>query len=271
MELYTDTSYELSRQLTQRYSTSFGMSSRLFSSSVRPHIYAIYGMVRLADEIVDTYRGDDVAEILDTFEQTVYAACESGYSTNPIVHAFGQTAREYDITSELIAPFFESMRTDLTRRTYDQEGYERYIYGSAEVIGLMCLRVFCSPQQYEVLKDGACALGSAYQKVNFLRDMAADYKELGRTYFPGAIRYETFDEADKAAIIADIEKDFTAANDALAQLPRSAKRAVLLSRRYYTSLLKRIKKTPAETLKTTRIRVPTTKKLALLTGVWLGL
>ena len=227
-------------------------------------------MVRLADEIVDTYRGDDMAAQLDAFEAEVYGACNIGYSSNPVIHAFALTARLYRIDRSLIGPFFTSMRVDVRRTAYDQIAYEEYIYGSAEVIGLMCLKVFCKGDaaQYDTLKDGARALGSAYQKVNFLRDIAADYKELGRLYFPGAVTYDTFNEADKQTIINDIAADFEAAQPSIDQLPTTARDAVRLSRRYYSELLDRIERTPAEALKTTRVRIPNTRKIWLLLPYW---
>lgn len=273
MELYATTSYEISRLLTRRYSTSFSMSSRLFSRAIQPHIYAIYGMVRLADEVVDTYRGDDMSTVLDDFEAQVMAACQTGYSTNTVVHAFALTAKHYLIDQSLIVPFFASMRVDVAKTEYDQQGYEEYIYGSAEVIGLMCLKVFCEGDsaQYDLLRDGARALGSAYQKVNFLRDIAADYKELGRLYFPGTVRYETFNEHDKQAIIADITADFTEAKIAVAQLPKNARSAVRLSMDYYTALLSRIERTPASQLKEQRVRVPNIQKTWLLLPYWVRL
>lgn len=271
MDLYASTSYSISRLLTNTYSTSFGMSSRLFARSIQPHIYAIYGMVRLADEIVDTYRGDDMAAVLDAFEVQVADACATGYSTNPVVHAFALTARLYDIDQSLIAPFFKSMRVDILRKGYDEKGYREYIYGSAEVIGLLCLKVFCGgdPTQYAALKQGAQSLGAAYQKVNFLRDMASDYTELGRLYFPGTIRYETFSEEDKAAIIADIKKDFEQARLSVQKLPKNARNAVQLSQRYYAALLTRIERASVEQLKTMRIRIPNAQKVWLMAPFWL--
>lgn len=272
MDLYTKTAYVLAQKLTRDYSTSFSSSSRLFSPAIQPHIYAIYGMVRIADEIVDTYQGVDVLEQLDAFEQAVYrtVAMKAPFSTNPIIHAFASTAKEYGIDRSLIEPFFTSMRTDITKTSFNQKEYAAYIYGSAEVIGLMCLRVFCAGDEtrYTKLLPGARALGSAYQKVNFLRDIAADYAERGRWYFPvGA--FETFSEADKAHIENDISRDFEAARPAIAHLPPSARRATQLSYRYYRELFATLQKTPAEALKHRRVRVPNTKKLQLLAATWI--
>ncbi|MGV9002197.1 MAG: phytoene/squalene synthase family protein [Candidatus Saccharimonadaceae bacterium] len=264
MDLYTKTSYELSRILTFRYSTSFSSSTKLFAVHIQPHIFAIYGLVRIGDEIVDTYTGKDGRKQLDMLEKETYTAIKTGYSTNPIVHAFAQTAQKYNITKKLIAPFFESMRMDLTPKKYTQNLYEKYIYGSAEVIGLMCLKVFVEgdKKRYEELAPGAKALGAAYQKVNFLRDIASDYIERQRMYFPNT-SFQTFDETAKQVIIVDITKDFHEARQALEHLPKSAQKAVKLSYTYYNELQKKLKSTPAETLKQRRIRVSTPKKIYL--------
>lgn len=264
MELYTDTSYALARQLTLRYSTSFSQSSSLFSTSIRKHIFAIYGLVRIADEIVDTYQGASAATLLTDFEAETYAAIEAAYSTNPIIHAFAVTARKFSIDTTLIGPFFESMRMDLIPAPYTSETYSRYIYGSAEVIGLMCLKVFTEGDEkaYRQLEPSASALGAAYQKVNFLRDFASDYYDRQRVYFPN-VQFDSFDEAAKAVIIRDIEHDFDTALPGLAQLPTTAKKAVTVSYMYYSALLKKLKTTPAETLQRERIRIPNWQKTAL--------
>lgn len=264
MDLYAKTSYELSRHLTLRYSTSFGKSTKLFSADIQPHIFAIYGLVRIADEIVDTYEGADKATLLDELEQTTYQTIKSGYSTNPIVHAFALTAREFNITKPLIAAFFESMRLDLSPQTYIQKLYVTYIYGSAEVIGLMCLKVFTggNEDEYKKLEKGARALGAAYQKVNFLRDIASDFHDRQRVYFPG-ITFESFNDDEKMAIIKDIRRDFDTAKRAVDKLPANAHKAVALSFAYYGALLDKLEKTPAETIKTSRVRVPDAKKFLL--------
>lgn len=271
MDLYEKVSYELSRQLTERYSTSFGMSSRLFDWTIRDDIYAIYGLVRIADEIVDTYRGADAKSLLEDLESTTYAAIERGYDTNPLVHSYVLTAKKYGIDRELIQPFFASMAMDLTPAEYTDELYESYIYGSAEVVGLMCLRVFCAGDdaQYDELKPGAQALGSAYQKVNFLRDIAADYRELGRLYFPG-VTYDGFDDEEKQRIISDIERDFEKARTYADKLPANSRRAVKLSMSYYGELLKRITYTSADTLKKERVRIGNTRKVVLLIQASVG-
>jgi phytoene synthase len=264
MDEYTAISYKASKLITNAYSTSFGLSIRLFEASLRPHIYAIYGLVRIADEIVDTYQGADQSELLDNLEAEMTRAIVSGYSTNPIVQAFAHTARHYGIRTDLTKPFFESMRMDISPKKYDQKHYEEYIHGSAEVVGLMCLKIFTASQkEYDELEEGAKKLGAAYQKVNFLRDIAADSDELGRWYFPIASK-ETFDENVKDSIVKDIEKDFAAAKVAIDKLPASSQKAVQLSYHYYSGLLRKIKQTPAAELLKKRIRINDPQKLALL-------
>ena len=265
MELYTTVAYQLSRKLTLRYSTSFGTSSRLFDKQLQQHIFAIYGLVRVADEIVDSYRGPNAEALLTQLEAETAAATHSGFSTNPIVHTFACTAKQFGIGSELIAPFFDSMRMDLAPSEYHADEYQRYIYGSAEVVGLMCLRVFLGGDAaaYDQLQQGARALGAAYQKINFLRDMASDYEELSRVYFPG-VNFETFSAADKQSIIADIMTDFAVAEPAIKQLPRSSRSAVRLSYRYYAELLRRLDHASVETIVSARVRVPAATKIRLL-------
>ena len=266
MELYTTTSYEAARLLTLNYSTSFGQSSKLFAPDMRDHIYAIYGLVRIADEIVDTYKGKDAAKLLKDFEAETFAALRSGYSTNPIIHAFVTTAKRFGISRDLLRPFFKSMRMDLKTLAFTTHAYNQYIYGSAEVIGLMCLKVFCDDDAlYKKLEPGARALGAAYQKVNFLRDIAADYHERGRVYFPG-VTFEAFNEKKKSMILRDITKDFAKAKPAVASLPIGARKAVAVSFVYYSELLRKLERTSAEKLKTTRIRVSTPKKIQLFVG-----
>jgi len=266
VELYTRVSRDSSKLLTKQYSTSFSSATRLFSKSVQPHIYAIYGLVRIADEVVDTYRGKDVDVVIADLEAEVYTALKRGYSTNPIIHSFVITANAYGITKKLIHPFFVSMTMDLSPQTYTQKKYETYIYGSAEVVGLMCLKVFCEGDEtkYVALEKGASALGAAYQKVNFLRDMAADYVELNRVYFPG-VSFESFSEKDKASIVKDIEKDFKTAHKAIDRLPQSSQAAVSMSVVYYEALLKKLKRTPAAVLIKKRVRINNIVKTALLT------
>ena len=263
MELYNQASYKASKLITNEYSTSFGLSIRLFEASLRPHIYAIYGLVRIADEVVDTYTGKDRLKVLNDLEKQTMAAIITGYSTNPIIHAFALTAQKYDIDGSLIAPFFESMRMDITPQVFDQELYDTYIYGSAEVVGLMCLKVFTDDiKRYNQLEKGAGKLGAAYQKINFLRDIAADAEGLGRWYFPIS-SFAAFDDKAKNAIVRDIEKDLAAAKKAITKLPDSSQKAVSLSYQYYSELLKKIKLTPATQLRQKRIRVNNLQKAIL--------
>jgi phytoene synthase len=264
MDLYGQVSTELSGILTRRYSTSFSSASRLFSPELRSHIYAIYALVRIADEIVDTYQGDDRLHLLDDLEQEVTAAISRGYSANPLVHAYSLTSRKYGIGADLTAPFFASMRMDIDHQTYTPHLYRTYIHGSAEVVGLMCLKVFCHGNQvdYDRLAPGAAKLGAAYQKVNFLRDIAADHAELGRYYFPNS-SFESFDEAAKMRIISETRRDFAAALPYIRALPVQARPAVAMSYAYYTRLLTKLERTPADVIKTTRIRLPAQQKVAL--------
>lgn len=271
MGLYDTVSFEASRIIMQRYSTSFSRSTRLFPVTIRRYIYAVYGLVRIADEIVDGYDGNDKDLVLDSLEQDVYRALDSGYSTNPVVHAFALTAKKFHIDKTLIEPFFSSMRMDLELIHYTPKLYETYIYGSAEVVGLMCLKVFVSNNQdlYRELESDARKLGAAYQKINFLRDLAADNQELGRFYFPG-YTFDSFDEAAKSAVIDDIKKDLSSAHKAVLKLPASARQATKLSSKYYTALLSILEYTPIDTIKLKRMNVPAFHKTWLLLSTIAG-
>lgn len=251
--------------MTNEYSGSFGLATKLFPRPVRQHIYNVYGLTRLADEIVDTYRGADALQLLDQLEAETYDALQRKYSTNLIVHAFADTAVTCGITKKLLTPFFASMRMDITKTTYNTAEYKTYIYGSAEVVGLMCLRVFChnNPQLYKKLVSGARALGSAFQKVNFLRDVAIDQQELQRTYFPN-VNPATLTEKQKLAIIEEIEQEFALAASSIPQLPRDIQPAVVAAFRYYKRLLAKIRKTPAASLMQHRVSVSTAIKIAVL-------
>lgn len=269
MDLYSTVAFNTARLITRAYSTSFSSATRLIGASERKHIYNIYGLVRIADEIVDTYHGKDADKLLDEFEEETYRAIERGYSTNIIIHAFSETARTYGITKKLLAPFFQSMRFDLTPpKKLSQQQYEDYIYGSAEVVGLMCLAVYCGSNK-ELLKQltpGARKLGSAFQKVNFLRDIADDTNRLGRHYFPNVSSHLT--KKDKQAIIANIESDFQEAHQAALALPRSSRTAVFVAYRYYKALLKKLRSTPVETIVQERIRINNIRKcLIILTTI----
>ena len=268
-ELYNSLSIQVSKRFTTSYSTSFSLGIKLFAKPLRDPIYSIYGFVRLADEIVDTWHSIDQKQELDTLEADCKKAIKSDFSANPLLHAFAKVANRYQLEAELIDAFIASMRLDLTKSSYTQKEYEMYIYGSAEVIGLMCLRVFCNGNNtdYERLKPGAKALGSAFQKVNFLRDLGADGDSLGRMYFPNT-SLATFSEADKMQIISDIQADFEKALPAINNLPRSARLGVRLAYVYYEELLKKIRRTKASRLRQQRIRVSDPMKAWLLASVY---
>ena len=254
--LYDQTCLECSRLITEQYSTSFGGGIRVFSKQVRQPIYAIYGFVRFADEIVDTFHEHDKAKLMDDFKRQTFDAIETGLSLNPVLHAFQLTVNQYGITDDLILAFLASMETDLDKKTFTEEEYKTYIYGSAEVVGLMCLRVFVNGNDdpYQSLAPTARALGSAFQKLNFLRDIKADLEERGRVYFPGLdIRH--FDDANKKMIEADIQQDFETAYTGIRQLPPPSRSGVTLAYNYYLQLFIKIKATPAAVLLQQRVRV----------------
>ena len=274
LSLYDRVADEISGRVIRRYSTSFGLASRLLEPRVRQHVENIYALVRVADEIVDggvAEAGLDQAAAgtyLDEFEAETHRAMATGYSTNLVVHAFARTAREVGFGEELTAPFFHSMRMDLTDTEHDQESFELYVYGSAEVVGLMCLRAFLqdhpvSDQQNERMVRGARALGAAFQKVNFLRDLAADVETLGRSYFPG-IRVDQFTEEEKHRLLDDIDADLRVSAAVIPDLPAGSRRAVALAQSLFQELAARIRKTPAATLISARISVPTAVKARLL-------
>lgn len=265
MDLYTKTAYQASELLTKNYSTSFSMSCRLFDKSIRPDIYAIYGLVRIADEIVDTYMGNDCLQKIDELDKETLLAIDLGYSTNLIVHSFAITAKKYGIKKSIIKPFFKSMRLDINDK-YKTSDYLEYIYGSAQVVGLMCLMVFVNGDKnaYSKLESGAMALGSAYQKINFLRDVKEDYETLGRVYFPD-FNPENFTLKDKHKIEADLSSDFNKASKYIKKLPDNSRFAVELSYQYYERLLKKAKKLSPERLMSQRISVNKLIKLSLYT------
>lgn len=270
MDLYTKIAYKNARQLTDNYSTSFSLSSILFAKEVRHHIYAIYSLARIADEIVDTYRGANAEEKLKALEAETFQAIEDGYSTNPIVHAYATTAIFCDMPHKIITAFFKSMYMDLHPQNYNEKLYKTYIYGSAEVIGLMCLRVFTAGNeaQYQKLALGAQKLGSAYQKVNFLRDMSADFNELGRLYFPET-SYNNFKVSDKKRIIKEIRQEFKEAEIAIRQLPKNGKAAVFASYILYRELQTKLEAASVENIKHSRIRVNNVRKFILLAPVFI--
>lgn len=269
-QLFTDTSLACAQLITRRYSTSFSLGIRTLDKTLHPAIYAIYGFVRWADEVVDTFHEHDKAALLAEFERDTYAAIAAGFSLNPVLHAFQWAVNTYAIEHEFIDAFLRSMEMDLEDRNYRQELYEKYIYGSAEVVGLMCLRVFCQdqPALFEQLREPARRLGAAFQKVNFLRDIRSDYEDRGRVYFPG-LRYEQFDDAAKRAVEADIRADFEAAYVGIRQLPRSSRLGVYLAYIYYLKLFQKLRQAPATLVLAERVRLPDNTKLLLLLGSWL--
>ncbi|WP_296667122.1 phytoene/squalene synthase family protein [Demequina sp.] len=267
LSLYDETASAAAAQVIARYSTSFGVGTRLLGREMRTHIEAVYAMVRVADEIVDTYRGPDAAELLDAFEAELHAAMARGFSTDLIAHAFARTARAVGITREMIDPFFASMRMDLTEAVHTDESLAVYIFGSAEVVGEMCLAVFVNtgngPRPLDpAVRDGARRLGAAYQKVNFLRDLALDDAELGRSYFPG-VTAATLTDARVAELVADCRDDIAAAEACLPALPRRARVAVGTTVDIYARLLRQIEQTPARDLVSRRIRVANPVKAML--------
>jgi phytoene synthase len=269
-QLFTDTSLACAQLITRRYSTSFSLGIRTLDKGLHRAIYAVYGFVRWADEIVDTFHSRDKAALLAEFERDTYTAIAAGFSLNPVLHAFQWAVNAYQIDHEFIDAFLRSMEMDLEDRNYRQELYEQYIYGSAEVVGLMCLRVFCQgqPALFEQLKAPARRLGAAFQKVNFLRDIRSDYEERGRVYFPG-LRYEQFDDAAKQAVEADIRADFEAAYEGIRGLPRTARLGVYLAYIYYLKLFHKLRQAPATQVLAERVRLPDNTKLLLLAGSWL--
>lgn len=269
MDLYTKTTLECSKIITEHYSTSFTLGIKTLDKRFHLPIYAIYGFVRFADEIVDTFEGYDKKTLLSRFKSDTYVAIEEGVSLNPVLHSFQLIVNKYKIDHELIEAFLHSMEMDLYYADYNQEGYEAYIYGSAEVVGLMCLRVFCEGDlaEYDRLKADAKRLGSAFQKVNFLRDIKSDFQERGRTYFPD-VDFKNFTLEDKKAIEDDIQADFDAALRGILELPKGAKGGVYLAYKYYLRLFDKIKNCPASRIQNERIRVPDYQKMTLLASTY---
>lgn len=264
--IFDRVSYECSKIVTESYSTSFALATRMLSPSIRKDIYNIYGFVRFADEIVDTFHQYDKVTLFEDFEKDLVNALDNRISLNPILNSFQHTYHEYGIPKHLVDAFMKSMRMDLTKKEYKtHEEYKEYIYGSADVVGLMCLRVFVkgNDEQYEKLKDSAMALGSAFQKVNFLRDLKADYEDLSRSYFPNTNLLE-LDEHSKARIVQEIKEDFAKGFEGIVQLPHEAKFGVYTAYKYYYKLLQKLQKTPSLQIKNTRIRVPNYQKFGLL-------
>lgn len=265
MNLFHEVSQDCSRITTEKYSTSFSSAIRLLHKDLRTPICNIYGFVRFADEIVDTFHGYDKAMLFEEFKKETYDAIERGISLNPILHSFQMTVNQYKIDHALIDAFLYSMELDLGKHTYDRAGYETYIYGSAEVVGLMCLYIFCEGNQvqYDALKPAAKSLGSAFQKVNFLRDVKADFEGLDRMYFPDC-DFTNFTHADKLAIEQDIQKDFDDAYAGILNLPIKARFGVYVAYKYYLSLFKKIKRLEPADILESRIRIPDYGKAFIL-------
>jgi phytoene synthase len=282
LELYTNASEKAASAVIEAYSTSFGTAVSLLAPKYRQHVANIYALVRVADEVVDGSAAEakkaggsvDPAVAIDELEKEVYRSLRARYSTNLIVHAFAKTANEAGIGRDLIKPFFDSMRTDLWKTKHDQRSFEQYIYGSAEVIGLMCLKVFMIGENYSnpdiaTMTNGAKALGAAFQKVNFLRDLAADNKGLGRSYFPG-LDPKSLTNEKRDELVADIRKDLKVAAKSIRVLPKGAQRAVGTAQMLFQVLNDLISITPASKLMTTRIRVPDWYKVVMVVRVIFG-
>lgn len=257
ISLFHEVSQQCSKLTTERYSTSFSSAIRMLHDDLRTPIYNIYGFVRFADEIVDTFHDHDKHELLKAFKKETYEAIDRGISLNPILHSFQMTVNQFDIDPALIEAFFKSMEFDLSKQQYDQAGYEEYIYGSAEVVGLMCLYVFCEGNKtlYSELVPSARSLGAAFQKVNFLRDVKADYQQLNRVYFPG-VDFCNFTKCMKDGIEEDIAKDFRHAYEGILRLPLKSRFGVYVAYKYYLSLFRKIKRTHPERIMEERIRIP---------------
>lgn len=265
MDLYHETCFECSKVITNKYSTSFSFGIKAFSKKLRYPIYAIYGFVRYADEIVDTFHDQDKNTLITRFRADTYLAIKEGISLNPVLHSFQRVVNKYHVDLELIDAFLKSMEMDLDQTSYTDDRYKEYIYGSAEVVGLMCLRVFCDGDKvlYSQLLPQAKSLGSAFQKINFLRDIKSDFEERGRTYFP-EVDFAHFTENDKVEIEKDIKIDFDDALEGIKNLPETAKLGVYIAYLYYLELFKKIKNTSSKTIANKRIRVSNGYKIVLM-------
>ncbi len=264
--IFDKVSFECSKTVTESYSTSFALATKMLAPSIRKDIYNIYGFVRFADEIVDTFHDYDKEKLFNAFQKDLEDSLADRISLNPILNAFQHTFHRYGIPRHLVDAFMKSMGMDLDKQVYATHAeFKEYIYGSADVVGLMCLRVFVNgdDRRYEVLKDSAMALGSAFQKVNFLRDLKADYEDLNRSYFPNTNLLQ-LDEASKQRIVEEIREDFRKGYEGIAKLPNEAKFGVYTAYKYYYQLLRKLQKTPSLQIKNARIRVPNYQKFGLL-------
>ncbi len=270
MDFYTLNALKCSKTTTLNYSTSFSMGVWMLQKRFRPAIYAIYGFVRFADEIVDTFHNQDQKKLLKQFKEDTYQSIEKQFSTNPILHSFQWAVNKYKIDHELINAFLYSMELDLYKNTYTRDEYHQYIYGSAEVVGLMCLRVFYEgdDESYKKLVHPARKLGEAFQKVNFLRDMLSDYHERGRVYFP-EVDFEQFDQKMKQEIEDEIDNDFAEAYKGIKMLNKESRLGVYVAYSYYLKLLKKIRTAPPDKLLEKRFRVPNSTKIFILAKCYL--
>jgi 15-cis-phytoene synthase len=280
LDLYGEVAHETAGVVIRRYSTSFGLASRLLAPPIREHIENFYALVRIADEIVDgaaAEAGLDVAlvgRLLNELERETDVAITSGFSTNLVVHAFAKSAREVGFGSDLTHPFFDSMRMDISLKSHDEKSFARYVFGSAEVVGLMCLRAFLhgvtvSDSELRTFERGAQALGAAFQKVNFLRDLGTDVESLGRSYFPG-VDPNAFTEADKNRLLDDIDTDLAVSGKAIPGLPKTSRRAVVLAHSLFAELSRRLRSTPAASVISTRVRVPNPVKARIAVAAAFG-
>ena len=265
IRLFDETSKDISKRISLNYSTSFSLGIKLLSKDFRWAVFSTYGFVRVADEIVDTFHGHNKERLLADFKSQTYQAIQEGISTNPVLHSFQLAANQFGIENNLIEPFFKSMEEDLDTTSHSVSSYDEYIYGSAEVVGLMCLKIFCNGNnsQYDELVPYARSLGAAFQKVNFLRDIKSDVEERGRVYFPG-VDFSKFTDENKLEIIQDVKKDFDHAFIGIKMLPIGCRLGVYTAYIYYMKLLEKIERTTANEILQSRIRIPNSQKMVLL-------
>ncbi|MDP4175056.1 MAG: phytoene/squalene synthase family protein [Bacteroidota bacterium] len=266
MDLYLDTSYKISRLITKQYSTSFSLGIMAFAKKYREPVYSIYGFVRLADEIVDTFHGFDKASLLKGLREETYRAINMGISVNPVIHSFQMTVKIYNIDISYIDAFLNSMAMDLNNTSYERNVYDKYIYGSAQAVGLMCLHIFCDGDKsmFEKLKEPARMLGAAFQKVNFLRDIKSDIEERGRIYLPDIHQFDVIDINSKKFLESEVEKEFEAALQGIRKLPKGVKLGVYSAYLYYYYLFRKIKGLDLTELLSKRVSIPNIMKLVLL-------
>ena len=270
-EIYNDIAREISEVTTKKYSTSFSLGIKLFSPDIRPSIYGIYGFVRFADEIVDTFFDQDQKKLIIDFEKETLGSIKRRFSSNPILHSFQMVVNKYNIPIDFIKSFLNSMKMDTYKETHSENSYKRYIYGSAEVIGLMCIHVFCNgnDNKIEELKDPAQKLGAAFQKVNFLRDLKDDYQGKGRLYFPELNKKNALDNDTKTLIEKQIENDFDNGIEGIKKLPNNSRLGVYLAYRYFRVLFNKLKKTDADRIMENRLRINNFKKILLIPSAYL--